>query len=181
MTFTEGGRAPAAAADDLLAWYDAKRRDLPWRSPPGVRADPYRVWISEIMLQQTTVAAATPYFEAFVARWPRVHDLAAAELDEVLHAWQGLGYYARARNLHACARIIDAQYGGRFPKNPSSNSIAAGRRRLYCIGDCRDRLRPAGDAGRQQRAARRGEASRGRAGAAGRAPADRGARSAANS
>lgn len=72
------------------------------------------------MLQQTTVAAVAPYFEAFVARWPGIHDLAAAELDDVLHAWQGLGYYARARNLHACARIIEAQYGGRFPENPSS-------------------------------------------------------------
>lgn len=109
----------APAADDglcawLLAWYDRVRRNLPWRAPPGVQADPYRVWVSEIMLQQTTAAAVAPYFERFIARWPRVEDLAAAELDDVLHAWQGLGYYARARNLHACARAVAAA-GGRFP------------------------------------------------------------------
>ena len=99
----------------LLTWYDAARRDLPWRAPPGTTADPYRVWISEIMLQQTTVATATPYFHAFVARWPTVQALAGADVDEVLHAWQGLGYYARARNLHACAREVAARPSARFP------------------------------------------------------------------
>src|SRR5712691_8873841 len=99
----------------LLAWYDRERRDLPWRAPPGERPDPYRVWLSEIMLQQTTVATAGPYFDRFVARWPDIGALAAASLDEVLHLWQGLGYYARARNLHACARAVVERHGGRFP------------------------------------------------------------------
>jgi A/G-specific adenine glycosylase len=99
----------------LLAWYDRHRRDLPWRAPPGCPADPYRVWLSEIMLQQTTVAAVGPYFERFVARWPNVAALAAASLDDVLQEWQGLGYYARARNLHACARVVAARHGGVFP------------------------------------------------------------------
>lgn len=102
----------------LLAWYDRHGRShLPWRSGRGVDPDPYRVWISEVMLQQTTVAAVIPYFDAFVARWPSVDALAAAPLDDVLHAWQGLGYYARARNLHAAARIIMAEHGGRFPQS----------------------------------------------------------------
>ncbi len=100
---------------DLLAWYDRHRRALPWRGPPGARPDPYHVWLSEIMLQQTTTATVAPYFDAFRARWPRVEDLAAAPLDAVLHAWQGLGYYARARNLHKCARIVATGHGGRFP------------------------------------------------------------------
>jgi A/G-specific adenine glycosylase len=102
----------------LLAWYDRQRRDLPWRAPPGVRPDPYRVWLSEIMLQQTTVATVGPYFDRFVARWPDIRTLAAASLDEVLHLWQGLGYYARARNLHSCARAIVERHGGRFPDQP---------------------------------------------------------------
>ena len=99
----------------LLGWYDRRRRVLPWRAPAGQRPDPYRVWLSEIMLQQTTVATVGPYFERFLARWPTVGDLAAASLDEVLHAWQGLGYYARARNLHRCARAVSRDHGGRFP------------------------------------------------------------------
>ena len=102
-------------AKKLLAWYDRHRRDLPWRARPGTRPDPYCVWLSEIMLQQTTVAAAKGYFTRFIARWPILEALAAAELDEVLHAWQGLGYYARARNLHKCARVLVGEYGGRFP------------------------------------------------------------------
>ena len=100
----------------LLHWYDGHRRSLPWRAPPGGRADPYRVWLSEIMLQQTTVATVAGYFAAFTERWPDLAALAAASLDEVLHAWQGLGYYARARNLHACARAVMARHGGRFPE-----------------------------------------------------------------
>jgi A/G-specific adenine glycosylase len=106
---------PGARPADLLAWYDRHRRDLPWRAPPGVRPDPYRVWLSEIMLQQTTTTTVAPYYNAFVERWPRVEELAAAPLDAVLHAWQGLGYYARARNLHRCARRIAYDHGGRFP------------------------------------------------------------------
>lgn len=102
-------------AADLLAWYDRHRRSLPWRSLPGARPDPYRVWLSEIMLQQTTVRTVGPYFEAFTARWPTVVALAAADIEDVLKAWAGLGYYSRARNLHACARAVVAQHGGRFP------------------------------------------------------------------
>jgi len=108
--------SPALLARRLLAWYDRDARRLPWRSPPGERADPYRVWLSEVMLQQTTVAAVEPYFRAFVARWPTVTELAAAPLDEVLAAWAGLGYYARARNLHACAQIL-AGRGGTLPED----------------------------------------------------------------
>jgi A/G-specific adenine glycosylase len=105
----------SALARRLLAWYDRHRRSLPWRAKPGERPDPYRVWLSEIMLQQTTVAAVGPYFQSFLARWPSVEALAEAELDEVLHAWQGLGYYARARNLHRCAGFVARARGGRFP------------------------------------------------------------------
>lgn len=108
------------SADDaltgaLLGWYDRHRRVLPWRAPPGRRAEPYHVWLSEIMLQQTTVATVKSYFDHFVARWPSVEELAAADLDDVLHAWQGLGYYARARNLHKCAQTVARDHGGRFP------------------------------------------------------------------
>ena len=99
----------------LLAWYDRHRRKLPWRPPAGVRADPYRVWLSEIMLQQTTVKAVGPYFEKFVARWPDAAALARASLDDVLRMWAGLGYYSRARNLHACAVAIARDHGGVFP------------------------------------------------------------------
>lgn len=99
----------------ILTWYDAERRDLPWRSAPGHIADPYAVWMSEIMLQQTTVATVKSYFEAFITKWPKVNDLAAADLDEVLVAWQGLGYYARARNLHKCARTVTDEHSGMFP------------------------------------------------------------------
>jgi A/G-specific adenine glycosylase len=102
-------------ATRMLAWYDRHRRDLPWRARPGETADPYRVWLSEIMLQQTTVATVGPYYARFLERWPTVRDLASAELDEVLHAWAGLGYYARARNLHRCARVVALELGGRFP------------------------------------------------------------------
>ncbi|MDE0173954.1 MAG: A/G-specific adenine glycosylase [Defluviicoccus sp.] len=102
-------------AERLLAWYDRHRRDLPWRAPPGARPDPYRVWLSEIMLQQTTVATVGGYFLRFLARWPTLSALAGADLDEVLREWQGLGYYARARNLHKCARILVADHDGRFP------------------------------------------------------------------
>ncbi|MEN3974427.1 A/G-specific adenine glycosylase [Emcibacter sp. SYSU 3D8] len=102
---------------DLLAWYDRHRRTLPWRAPPGEVADPYAVWLSEIMLQQTTVATVKGYFERFLTRWPTVADLAAAPLDDVLTEWAGLGYYARARNLHKCANVVVERHGGRFPAN----------------------------------------------------------------
>jgi len=108
-------RRPTDIPDRLLAWYDRHARTLPWRARPGEPTDPYRVWLSEIMLQQTTVVAVGPYFRDFLARWPTVQDLAAADLDAVLHAWQGLGYYARARNLHKCARAVSADHGGEFP------------------------------------------------------------------
>ena len=108
---------PHADADVLLAWYDRNRRTLPWRAAPGEAADPYRVWLSEVMLQQTTVQAVIPYFNAFVARWPDVAGLAAAPVDDVMRAWAGLGYYARARNLHDCARVVANWRGGRFPED----------------------------------------------------------------
>ncbi len=108
--------APAALRPALLAWYDAHARALPWRTPPaavarGERPDPYRVWLSEVMLQQTTTPHATPYFHAFTRRWPTVEDLAAADDAEVMAAWAGLGYYARARNLLAAARAVAARGG----------------------------------------------------------------------
>jgi A/G-specific adenine glycosylase len=99
-----------------LAWYDRERRILPWRAAPGERPDPYRVWLSEIMLQQTTVKAVLPRYGAFLRRWSDVTALAEAPLGEVLAEWAGLGYYARARNLHACARELVARFGGRFPE-----------------------------------------------------------------
>jgi A/G-specific adenine glycosylase len=102
--------------NNILSHYDAHARDLPWRSLPGNPApDPYRVWLSEIMLQQTTVAAVKPYFAGFTARWPTVHALASARDEDVMSAWAGLGYYARARNLLACARVVVADHGGMFP------------------------------------------------------------------
>ncbi|MDZ4052943.1 MAG: A/G-specific adenine glycosylase [Phenylobacterium sp.] len=111
---------PEQIRHSLLSWYDAHARDLPWRTGPaagqgGVRSDPYRVWLSEVMLQQTTVPHAAPYFLKFTARWPTVSDLAAAPDDEVMAAWAGLGYYARARNLLACARAVANDHGGVFP------------------------------------------------------------------
>jgi A/G-specific adenine glycosylase len=99
----------------LLHWYDRHRRVMPWRALPGQISDPYHVWLSEIMLQQTTVATVGSYFERFRGLWPTIGDLATAELDEVLHAWQGLGYYARARNLHKCAKVVATEFGGVFP------------------------------------------------------------------
>jgi A/G-specific adenine glycosylase len=110
-------RKKAAVPDpaDLLAWYDRHRRVLPWRARAGRKADPYAVWLSEIMLQQTTVKTVGPYYAKFLTRWPTVEALAAAPLDDVLRAWAGLGYYARARNLHACARAVVERHGGVFP------------------------------------------------------------------
>ncbi|MCD1641744.1 A/G-specific adenine glycosylase [Aurantimonas coralicida] len=121
-------------ADHLLAWYDRHARVLPWRVSPqdrarGIRPEPYRVWLSEIMLQQTTVAAVKAYFAKFTTRWPHVADLAAAPQPAVLGEWAGLGYYARARNLHACAIRVTEEFGGAFPQT------ATALRTLPGIGD----------------------------------------------
>ncbi|MDQ6703043.1 MAG: A/G-specific adenine glycosylase [Pseudomonadota bacterium] len=115
MAFKTSLDARAGAAAALLDWYDRYRRDLPWRVLPGEAADPYKVWLSEIMLQQTTVAAVKPYFLGFLARWPNVGLLAQVSGEEVMRAWAGLGYYSRARNLHACAKIVAGPLKGKFP------------------------------------------------------------------
>ncbi|MEH3157721.1 MAG: A/G-specific adenine glycosylase [Sphingomonas taxi] len=115
MDATRSCPDPATIAPALLGWYDRHRRVLPWRALPGEAADPYRVWLSEVMLQQTTVAAVRPRFAAWVARWPDFASLAAAEEAEVMAAWAGLGYYARARNLVAAAKVVVAEHGGVFP------------------------------------------------------------------
>ena len=127
MVGTMPPRAPTKKPDlasKLLAWYDIHRRVLPWRAPKGRKADPYRVWLSEIMLQQTTVQAVAAYYRKFLERWPTVEALAAAGEDAVLAAWAGLGYYARARNLHAAARMVANEMDGVFP------GTAGGLRRL---------------------------------------------------
>ena len=111
---------PDATAANLLHWYDRHRRALPWRALPGESADPYRVWLSEIMLQQTTVQAVKPYFAAFLARFPTVADLADAPSEAVMSAWAGLGYYSRARNLHSCAKAVVSAHGGRFPASEAA-------------------------------------------------------------
>lgn len=128
--------APAGDGADgfagrILDWYDRAARDLPWRIAPnsGGIPDPYRIWLAEVMLQQTTVAAVAGYFARFTSRWPTVRDLAAADDADVMAAWAGLGYYARARNLLACARAVVADHGGRFPDSE------AGLRTLPGIGD----------------------------------------------
>jgi len=125
--------APPIDADTVLAWYDRHARDLPWRVSPadrakGIHPDPYRVWLSEVMLQQTTVAAVRNYFLRFTSLWPTVFDLAAAPLDAVLREWAGLGYYARARNLHACAKAVVEEHKGIFP------NTSAGLQTLPGIG-----------------------------------------------
>ncbi len=100
----------------MLDWYDRHARVLPWRSLAGARPDPYHVWLSEVMLQQTTVPAVIPYFLKFIQRWPSIHDLAQASHDDLMSAWAGLGYYARARNLHKCAKLVSQEMGGVFPQ-----------------------------------------------------------------
>ena len=117
------------SADLLLAWYDRNGRDLPWRTTGGAEPDPYRIWLAEIMLQQTTVPVVIPYYRRFLERWPTLADLAKAERDDVLAVWAGLGYYARARRLHACARKVAGEFGGRFP-----DTVEA-LRKLPGIGD----------------------------------------------
>ncbi|HVZ90432.1 MAG TPA: A/G-specific adenine glycosylase [Rhizomicrobium sp.] len=118
-------QSPAAR---LLGWYDRHGRALPWRAGKGQTPDPYRVWVSEIMLQQTTAPAVAGYYGRFLRRWPTVRSLARAPLDEVLAAWAGLGYYARARNLHRAAKMVVDEFGGRFP------DTAAGLRQLPGVG-----------------------------------------------
>ena len=118
--------ASLPSAQGLLAWYDRHRRRLPWRCEPGEVPDPYRIWLSEIMLQQTTVTAVIPYFQRFLLRFPTVEALAAAPEEDVLASWAGLGYYARARNLHACAKLVAS--AGEFP------GTVAGLRALPGIG-----------------------------------------------
>ncbi len=119
---------PASAADRLLQHYDVHARQLPWRSPPGAPPQhPYVVWLSEVMLQQTTVATVKPRFRRFLERWPTIESLAAAPDEDVLSEWAGLGYYARARNLIACARAVVARGG--FPRNE------ADLRKLPGLGD----------------------------------------------
>ncbi|OJX12283.1 MAG: A/G-specific adenine glycosylase [Caedibacter sp. 37-49] len=103
----------------LLNWYDLKGRDLPWRAKGNQKTNPYHVWLSEIMLQQTTVVTVIPYFLSFIKKWPTVQALAQASLDDILHAWQGLGYYTRARNLYLCAKEIVNDYNSQFPCSSS--------------------------------------------------------------
>ena len=159
------GRETIAA---LLDWYDRERRDLPWRPAGKRKPDPYRVWLSEIMLQQTTVKAVIPYYQRFLARWPTVEALAEAPLDDVLAAWAGLGYYSRARNLHKCAQIVAERHGGRFPATEAELLRAAGHRPLHGGRHRRDRLRRSVNAGRRQHRAGDGAAVRRQAAAAGR-------------
>lgn len=122
------GAASPDAASLVLSWYDRHHRLLPWRAALGSPPDPYIVWLSEIMLQQTTVAAVKPYFSAFLSRWPTLKSLAEAPPEDVLRQWAGLGYYSRARNLHACAKQILSGFDGRFPETE------AGLRSLPGIG-----------------------------------------------
>ena len=112
--------SPEAFATPLLAWYDSHGRDLPWRKRWPKLADPYHVFLSELMLQQTVVATVIPYFEGFRTRWPNIHALATASEEEVLQKWAGLGYYARARNMHKAAKVISQDYKGQFPKDEAS-------------------------------------------------------------
>jgi A/G-specific adenine glycosylase len=110
----------AALVKRLLGWYDANRRRLPWRALASETPDPYRVWLSEIMLQQTTVATVGPYFHNFLKRWPTMKALAEAPVEEVMSAWAGLGYYSRARNLHACAKVVASEHGGKLPADEAA-------------------------------------------------------------
>jgi A/G-specific adenine glycosylase len=117
---------PVDASHALLCWYAVDKRRLPWRAEGGAAPDPYRVWLSEIMLQQTGVASVIPYFERFTRAWPEVAALAAADEGEVMKAWAGLGYYARARNLVACARIVADEHGGCFPDQEAALRLLPG-------------------------------------------------------
>lgn len=120
MSERKNNLAEMHAAQKLLGWYDRHRRVLPWRALPGETPDPYRVWLSEIMLQQTTVVTVKPYYEKFLQLFPTIHDLAAAPDDAVMTAWAGLGYYSRARNLLKCARTLVTAHDGVFPQSESA-------------------------------------------------------------
>ena len=133
---------------------------LPWRAAPGEAPDPYRVWLSEIMLQQTTVKAVLPRYALFLRRWPDVGALARAELGEVLAAWAGLGYYARARNLHACAREVVERYGGRFPETEAELRTLPGIGDYTAAAIAAIAFGERGHAGRRQYRARGGAAFR---------------------
>ena len=137
-------------AERLLAWHECHgRKDLPWQRDPT----PYRVWVSEIMLQQTQVATVIPYFERFMARYPGVEQLAAAPLDEILGHWSGLGYYARGRNLHKAAAILVSEYGGEFPGGYRSRAVVARNRAFHRRCDTRAVAKSAPpDPGRQRKA-----------------------------
>ena len=110
-------KIPSQIRNDMLSWYDDHARVLPWRSRPFEKPDPYHVWMSEVMLQQTTVQAVIKYFEKFIDIWPTVYDLANAPQEDVMCEWAGLGYYSRARNLHKCAKMIVDEFGGQFPND----------------------------------------------------------------
>ena len=116
-------------ASELLSWYDQHARTLPWRAVAGQTPDPYHVWLSEIMLQQTTVTTVKPYFEKFLRLFPTVQKLAAAPELSVMAAWAGLGYYSRARNLHACARHISTRLAGKFPETEADL-----QQLIVCVG-----------------------------------------------
>ncbi len=110
----------------MLNWYDKNQRTMPWRATKGQKPNAYHVWLSEVMLQQTTVATVGAYFIKFIARWPTIFDLAKADRDDVMHEWAGLGYYARARNLHKCAQQVVEQYDGVFPQDEKSLQALSG-------------------------------------------------------
>jgi len=120
MRQTNISRDNGEAAETLLKWYDKKGRTLPWRAKHGKTPDVYRVWLSETMLQQTQVATVEPYYRKFIKKWPNLEQLAKADRDDVLRCWAGLGYYARARNLYACAQTVANEHNGVFPDNEES-------------------------------------------------------------
>ena len=132
---------------ELLAWYDTHARDLPWRQS----ADPYRIWVSEIMLQQTRVAAVLDYYARFLALFPSVIALAQAEEPDVLAAWSGLGYYRRAKLMHKAAKVVVEDHRGVIPRTAEATAQTARNRRVHLICDCQHRLRRAGRRRRRQR------------------------------
>jgi len=134
--------AKRSISERLLTWYDVHRRDLPWRAAPGERADPYRVWLSEVMLQQTQVSTVLGYFARFLDRFPSVAALAAGTEDEVFGLWSGLGYYSRARNMHRCAQDVVSRFGGEFPRTaaelqslPGIGRSTAAAIAAFCFGE----------------------------------------------
>ncbi len=163
---------PDQIAPRVLAWWDVHRRELPWRARAGEKPDPYRVWLSEILLQQTTAAAAAPYFLKFLAKWPRVEALAAAPLDEIMGAFAGLGYYSRARNLHACAQEV-ARRGGRFPQTEAELRALPGLGAYTAAAVAAIAFDAKGGAGRRQYRAHLVPALRNRNADRCRAPPDR--------